>query len=250
MEGLMSRKIPGNTVSETELPEPQRLLWHLVVLWKAWHCAQSTGTDPWQHAVELEELQSENCTRVELRWLIQQGYLSHAVERLQLGSNERQFDPIRNLSVPQGTCFVLTPAGVEWLRGQMGGRCRESVATPETGGEAGPRAAPVWDRARRQLRWGTGVIKQLRHLARDQEEILEAFEQQHWPQRISNPLPRRPHSNSKQRLRNTVDNLNRNHRLRRIRFRTDGNLGVIWEAVPILSFKQQESTGQRQQAKR
>lgn len=57
--------------------------------------------------------------------------------------------------------------------------------------------------------------------------ILDAFEEQGWPNRIDDPLPG---GTDKQRLREAVRNLNRE--LTRIRFRADGSgTGIVWQTT-------------------
>jgi hypothetical protein len=92
---------------------------------------------------------------------------------------------------------------------------------------------PTWDGQRRELRWGDEVIKRFRQPAASQECILAAFEEQGWPPRIDDPLPRRSGQNAKQHLRDTVKNLNRHQHGTRILFETDGTgRGVLWRLVP------------------
>jgi hypothetical protein len=77
------------------------------------------------------------------------------------------------------------------------------------------------------------VIKRFRQPAAAQECILAAFEEQGWPPRIDDPLPRRSDRNAKQHLRDTVRNLNRHQRGRRIVFEADGTgQGVLWSLAP------------------
>ena len=47
---------------------------------------------------------------------------------------------------------------------------------------------PTWDRDRQELRWGDEVVKQFKVPSPNQETILAAFEEEHWPSRIDDPL--------------------------------------------------------------
>ena len=95
-------------------------------------------------------------------------------------------------------------------------------------------AALRWRPRTRELYYGDELIKKLGHVAPMQELILDAFEEEGWPPRIDDPLPRDPAIPQKQHLRDTIRNLNRN--LRVIRFRSEaGSQGVRWEVVPELS---------------
>jgi len=86
---------------------------------------------------------------------------------------------------------------------------------------------PAWNRDRCELLFRGKVVRQLRGLgvAKNVTRILDAFEEEHWPERIDDPLPggRNP-----QRLRGALATLNRG--LNAIRFRTDGSgEGIRWE---------------------
>lgn len=124
---------------------------------------------------------------------------------------------IAGLAVESRGSLVLTPRGRRELAARLHAR-------------ASPR--PAWDAASRTLSWGGKVAKQLHREASGQEVILAAFEAAGWPERIDNPLPEDRADEPKQRLRDTVKNLQRGIAPRTIRFRTDGRgRGVRWEAV-------------------
>jgi hypothetical protein len=82
---------------------------------------------------------------------------------------------------------------------------------------------PIWDESRRELRVGELVVKRFRQPAADQEIVLAAFEEEHWPPRIDDPLPPKAGQDSVRRLQNTVTNLNRAHRKHLIRFGGGGD---------------------------
>src|SRR5262245_57533324 len=92
-------------------------------------------------------------------------------------------------------------------------------------------APPFWDAIRRELRLGKRVVKRFRQPARNQETILAAFQEDGWPPRIDNPLPRKGDTQAVDRLHEAVKKLNRAPR-RLIRFLSDGNgLGILWEVI-------------------
>jgi len=65
-----------------------------------------------------------------------------------------------------------------------------------------------------------------------QEVILMAFEEEHWPPRIDDPLPVHPDLIPKRRLHDTIKSLNRNQKTCLIRFRGDGTgEGIRWELI-------------------
>lgn len=94
------------------------------------------------------------------------------------------------------------------------------------------RGVPAWNRELRELRAGRLLVKRFHVPARNQELILDSFEEEGWPACIDDPLPPLPDQDSKQRLHDTIDRLNRNQVNRRIRFRGNGNgCGIRWEWI-------------------
>jgi hypothetical protein len=93
-----------------------------------------------------------------------------------------------------------------------------------------PMTRPFWDRERRQLWFGDLLVKRFPRVARCQELILRAFQEDRWPWRIDSPLPggcSDPH----QSLRNAVRKLNQQEHPS-IRFRVDGTgQGILWELI-------------------
>jgi hypothetical protein len=91
---------------------------------------------------------------------------------------------------------------------------------------------PVWDKDLRVLAVRGVVVKQFRVPASNQELILDAFQELGWPPHIDDPLPPHPEQDSKQRLHDTIDRLNRSQGNRLIRFRGNGNgTGILWELI-------------------
>jgi hypothetical protein len=92
------------------------------------------------------------------------------------------------------------------------------------------RRAPHWDLSRRELVIDGQVVKRYREPAPNQELVLAAFEEEAWPAKIFDPLPRKDGTKSKKRLRETIEALNQaHHRPKLIRFHGDGTgEGIIW----------------------
>ena len=91
---------------------------------------------------------------------------------------------------------------------------------------------PHWDHDCRELRFGSYLVKQFKVPAENQELILSAFEEEGWPPHLDDPLPPRPELDSKQRLHDAINRLNRNQKRRLIRFHGDGNgQGLRWELL-------------------
>jgi hypothetical protein len=96
----------------------------------------------------------------------------------------------------------------------------------------GPLGRPCWDGERRVLWWRGRVVKELRREAPGQEPVLAAFEARGWPERVDDPLEDEVGVDPKQRLRDTVKNLNRGLPRATIRFHTDGTgRRLVWEAL-------------------
>ncbi|MFO1063090.1 MAG: hypothetical protein U0892_04355 [Pirellulales bacterium] len=92
-------------------------------------------------------------------------------------------------------------------------------------------AAPIprWDVEARVLEYRGSPVKSFRCPAQNQEAILCAFEEEGWPNRISDPLPPVDELNTKQRLHDAIRSLNRNQANRLIRFGGDGTgEGIVW----------------------
>jgi hypothetical protein len=80
--------------------------------------------------------------------------------------------------------------------------------------------------------WQGERVKSLRYDAANQRLVLDAFEEEGWPQRIDDPLPPRKRHSRKKRLRETVEALNKGLHPPHLRFHGDGTgQGIRWEAV-------------------
>jgi len=81
---------------------------------------------------------------------------------------------------------------------------------------------PVWDRTRRELRIAGKVVKRFKWPAGNQESVLNAFEEEGWPDRIDDPICQHPEICAKQRLNDAIKCLNRKQVNPLIKFRGDG----------------------------
>lgn len=91
---------------------------------------------------------------------------------------------------------------------------------------------PEWDSERHEFRLGGRIVKTFKVPSPNQETILTAFEEDGWPRRIDDPLPPAHSMDPKQRLHDTIKSLNRNQKLRLIRFQGDGSgQGICWESL-------------------
>lgn len=80
----------------------------------------------------------------------------------------------------------------------------------------GPRR-PKWDREARELWYGGILIKRFTGEPTLQELILDAFEEEGWPDEIFDPIPP-TEARQEHRLRQIVYNLNQHHAVRCIEF--------------------------------
>jgi hypothetical protein len=186
----------------------------------------------------------------DLRWLLAHGYIDLATEITKPGDPVRRFHPVRHLAFTARTCFVLTDAGMGFLNahagdgptgaeGAVGARADLSAELRVLSSESGelaegacPDALPHWDAAGQVLCLGGLVVKRYRYASPNQETVLAAFEEEHWPRRIDDPLRPVEGLDSKQRLRDTIRTLNAKQENRLIRFHSGGTgEHVIWEPV-------------------
>lgn len=198
--------------------------------------ATDVARDPWQFALELKILQNGGLSVNELRWLISKGFVEHACEMDGLQKPARKF----RKSCPDGlrfgaeSCFVLTPLGFGFWRCLRertadktlpvnGKRVPVNGNSSEKCGTESLQVTPSWDSFRRELRVAETVVKQFNNPAPNQETILMAFQEEHWPVHIDDPLPPSPESDPKLRLRDTIASLNRKHKQKQRLIRFSGN---------------------------
>jgi hypothetical protein len=211
--------------------------------------AQDAGHDVWDFAVEISRLSALGLTPSDLRWLVCKGYVEHAREVTQSGEPGRAFRPAGNLTFCKRSCFVLTERGLSHVAGaavhplsrnEEDGRVNSPTASAANTGPDGrndgrsvlPGRKPVWDRERKELRVGRWIVKRFRWRAPNQELLLTVFEEEGWPPRIDDPLPRMPEQDPRRRLRDTIKCLNHNQQNRLIQFHGDGTgEGVLWELL-------------------
>lgn len=262
--GLSTPIAEGRGAGEIALPD--RVHHALASLVESHDYARDLGCDPWDFAVELRSLRRLGLTNWDCRWLVGKNYLQHAVELTMPGEPVRTFRQGGVLLLGKRTCFVLTESGEHFARKLF----RESP--PARAGVAGASASlsdgaaltngllsvpappgglalagangdlleqslkPVWDRDRQQLRVGKKIVKEFKVPAANQEVILAAFQEEHWPPRVDDPLPPHPDQDPKRRLHDTINSLNRNQKQSLIKFLGDGSgQGVRWEFTSLVT---------------
>jgi hypothetical protein len=225
----------------------------LLLLWNSARFAKGLAEDAWEFSVEWPELRRAGLTCNEGRWLIHKGLVRQAHEVTSVSDKRRKFAPYASLRLSDKTCLVLTVAGCRFARRVIASRgasaadakgkllptpaSHEPDEGPEGDGEARceawGRLKPKWDRDRRQLRLSGTIIKEFKVPAANQEVILAVFEEEGWPAKIDDPLPRSPEIDPQRRLHDTINSLNRNQRHRLVHFGTDGlGRGARWWLKP------------------
>jgi hypothetical protein len=231
-----------------ELPSGGSLEQGLERLLRAFRYAREASCDPWVLAVELAALERAGMSTSDLRWLLAAGHAMHAHELTHPADVQRRFGPRGLATISERSCFVLTPSGAKAVWAFLSGsrddgstdaaeKNRPSDRVPATVTEVLPDRAdattkPVWDRERRELRFGKTVIKRFRVPARNQELLLAAFQEQDWPEYIDDPLVPLRDQDPKERLKAAIRCLNRNQLAKLIRFRGNGNgMRIYWERI-------------------
>jgi hypothetical protein len=243
---MASRRSPVGAPAADLAP---RIRAALVQLFEAYRYAQDVHRDVWDFAIEIARLSALGLTPSDLRWLVCKGYVEHAREVTQPGEDGRAFRPGGNLTFCRRSCFVLTERGLGYV---AGGGLRAFSRDPKDGsgnfpsaraGDIGPNGQndgrsvlgnhkPVWDGEHKELRVAQWIVKRFRWRAPNQELLLAVFEEEGWPHRIDDPLPRVPEQDPRRRLHDTIKCLNRNQENRLIRFHGDGSgEGVLWELL-------------------
>jgi hypothetical protein len=88
---------------------------------------------------------------------------------------------------------------------------------------------PHWDNTARKLWLGSCLIKEFPRPSVCQVLILEAFEEQDWPESIDDPLPVDHDIDPKRRLHDAIKRLNRNQQCPMLSFHGNGNgEGIVY----------------------
>jgi hypothetical protein len=207
----------------------------LVILREALEAALEVGRPSRDFALELSRLQELGVSDTTLRWLLHQRYVEHLWETTKAGRRRRRFRKVPYGHFSSASCFVLSPGGAAQAR-HLGAAGSPSKRAAKKRGRKKTRRQkiPHYDAAAspRVLTYDGKVVKEYRRPAPNQALVLASFEELGWPPRIDDPLPPVPGMDSKQRLHDTIDSLNRRHKHRLIRFFADGTgRGVCWRRL-------------------
>jgi hypothetical protein len=226
----------------------------LFLLLDSFAYARAQADDPWEFSIEWHELQRHGLTCNDGRWLIHKGFVQHAYEITSMKDKSRRFVPCASMNLSGKTCFILTEEGYQFARqiAKLHNRtginesvddllcaARSPIAdSPKINGSAGL-ITPNWDRDRRQLRLGATIVKEFKVPATNQEIVLAVFEEEHWPPKIDDPLPRKSDIDPQRRLHDTINSLNRRQQHRLLHFGADGlGRGIRWDFIKKLNSKE------------
>jgi hypothetical protein len=91
---------------------------------------------------------------------------------------------------------------------------------------------PSWNTSHGELRFDNQLIKKFKQTAPDQRIVLDTIEELRWPERVDNPLSPEPGQNPKRRLHDTINNLNRGHKVAVLRFYGGGDgRSIVWRVL-------------------
>ena len=127
------------------------------LLSQAYYYAADTNEDVWTFAVELASLRDPQANDNDLRWLVAQGYIEHAVETTQVNDERRSFQSSRSLLFRPTSCFVCTPTGAAFSEGILYASDESNGSTTKY--QSPSRLTPKWDKDRRQLQCAGRLIR-------------------------------------------------------------------------------------------
>ncbi|MBX3439720.1 MAG: hypothetical protein KF861_19680, partial [Planctomycetaceae bacterium] len=159
----------------------------LALLFQAREYARQLVEDPWEFAVEVQELKSIGMTVNDLRWLLVGHFVEHACDVTQSGELNRQFREVGRYRFSRRSCFVLTPSGVALASQILSGEpYRLSTVNGESIEQA--RLSPIWDPVRHELTYSGRLVKRFKQHSPNQEAVLTAFAEEGWPSGVLDPL--------------------------------------------------------------
>jgi hypothetical protein len=160
-------------------------------------------------------------------------YMGHAEHLLPAPGPHGGTRAVDSVHFREGSSFALTELGQFAGEHVVAGQALddEDVLHVTTWEElALERLVPRYHPTERVWAWGAHLIKSYSQPAEGQEWILLSAQELGWPEWFDDPLPPRAGKKQKQRLHDTISDLNRRQRSRFIRFRGDGTgQRVGWE---------------------
>ena len=255
-EQLRPFKMPDATSSGpmcASIYRTDAVLGALRELLKAHEYAFDARFDKWNFAIEINAMTKFGLTDTDLRWLILKDFVQHKREASGQDDLGRCFENVNPLKFQSDSCFVLTSVGVGFAKELLSsaGDAASAISLPIENAPHNTSPKPVWDMASRQLRVVENVVKHFRWPARNQELVLTVFQEEGWPREIDDPLVPIGGRQSKERLHDTIKNLNRSQKIRLLQFRGNGTgEGIVWQYAgkacklpnmePVLKFADRE----------
>jgi hypothetical protein len=187
--------------------------------------ALDEGLPPAAAAVPLEAFLCSGLGLEHLLWMLYQKHADHyqavpdddGCPRLQL---------VQTLLLGPDSALAVTDLGWQFGGDFLGDLCERNARgkpAPTCDAVALGRLVPRYERHDRLFCWGGYVLKQFRQPATNQVLVLLTAEELHWPRWFDDPLWRRPATNSKKRLHDTLQDLNRRQQAQLIHFKGDGS---------------------------
>ena len=220
---------------------PSRSVKSALLLLAEAHClAEDAGSDPWDFAVDLDDLSRAGASKSAMRWLLARGFALQAVELNPLARGKRRFTPASRGGLNARSCFVATDDGLALadLDNEFADSSAKTprlslrgVASPDLSVRSKERLRrPFYDAMRHELHFGGQLIKRFRCPAPNQQLILAAFQQRAWIDRIDDPLPLSDDVCPQRRLNDSIRSLNRNQLCVALHFSGDGTgRGILWQ---------------------
>jgi len=215
---------------------------------QAYRYAYDTDSSIWDFAVELETLIKIGLNYNDLRWLLLKDYIEHALERTSRNHQHREYESACDSRFHENSCFVLSDLGYDFntkmktavlasrstVVSQVNGfnPVDQSETEPQVQAVyyANPEPSPAWYAETHEFYVGTKLVKEFKLPSANQETILTAFQEEGWPKRIDDPLPPGHGVDPRRRLHDTIRGLNRNQKVKMIRFMADGTgEGIRWK---------------------
>jgi len=223
----------------------------LAELLKARECSLDTKSDLWEFSISLQTLRGLGLSETYLRWLVRRGYIEHRFDLTAVDDEKPRFRSTSLVRFLQVSCFVMTSAGEDYARpicrtfGQLA-HSNSPVHKAARFGIKDDSESPYWNANSRQLKFRGRIALQVHRPAPNLRAVLDALEAGNWAAVTHVTLPADGDSNSKSRLHNAINALNRLQRVPMIHFAGDGSgMGVEWHPVLQSTQKSGRRNGRR-----